>query len=351
MGLGVNKQFSRWKQPHDGGALPLLQREVPEAAVQAAAIFRALGSPVWYGGQVQWLPTGQDVFTAMLEDIRRASGSIWLEYDRLLPGVMWDTILMALRQRAAKGIEVRLIYNRCIGNTPRELARMHIQACPLHFPLRTHRQMAIIDHTIAYTGGVGISDGQIGVNHRMKPQRDGAIRMEGCAVREFSAAFAALWESVSGQALPLPPLRQWEDSSYVYMQPFWEASPFSVTKNAMLRMIARAQSELWLMLPSLDAALRRALLQAAQSGVQVHLLLSGKGFGLSSTGIKVYSFPSGTFHARVCCADEQLALLDTGKRGFVPHLGSALWLYGRDAVTPIPAAFRRTLREKKLPPT
>ncbi len=362
MGWGINKRFILWKQAfrarcaamlsEDGGELHLLQREVPEAAVQAATIFRQQGSPVWYGGQAQWLPTGGAVFASMLEDIRRAKTSVWLEYDHLRPGVMWDTILMALRQRAARGVEVRLIYakyasRRLPGSYPALLARMHIQALPLPlgFPLRTHRQMTIIDTAIAYTGGVGMSDGQIGVDHRIRPEKDGAVRVEGQAVRGFSAAFAALWETITGQAIALPPAREWDDSTYVYMQPFWETTPFSTAKSALLGMVARAQSELWLMLPSLwDRALYHALMQAARSGVQVHLLLSGKGFGLSRlarAGGRVYSFASGAFHARLCCADEQLALLTTGKPG-LPCLGSGLWLYGQ-AAAPIPAALRGIL--------
>ena len=359
MSWGMSRRFRLWMQalracyeamlPRDGGALPLLQREAPEAALQAAAIFRGHGSPVWYGGQAQWLSGGEAVFSAMLEDIRRAEKAVWLEYDRPRPGVMFDTILMALRQAAVRGVEVRLIYNRFLpGHSPKELARMHIQALPLAFPLRTHRQMAVMDSAIAFVGGVGMSDGQIGVDHRRKPQRDGAMRIEGCAVRGFSAAFASLWESVSGQAPKLPPEREHTDSSYGYMQPFWDAVPFSA---AIAGMIARAQSELWLMLPGLwNAALYRALLRAAQSGVQVHLLLSGKGLGLPRllrAGAKVYPFPSGAFHARLLCADQQLVLLDTGKRGLLPCLGSGLWLYGKEAAAPIPAALRRMIAAEK----
>ncbi len=355
MGWGIRRPFALCRAryetilPQDRAALHLLQQELPEAA----AIAHKLRSPVWYGGQVQWLPTGQAVFTAMLEDIRRATTSVWLEYDRLSSGVMWDTILMALRQCAARGVEVRLIYNRLSGSTPKQLAWMHIQALPLPFPLRTHRQTAIIDAAIAYIGGVGMSDGQIGVNRRIKPGKDGAFRIEAPAVRGYSAAFAALWETVTEQAITLPPEWDWGESAYVYMQPFWDTAPLS---KAMLRMIIKAQSELWLILPSLwDAVLYHALLQAAQSGVRVHLLISGKGFGLSRLsreGVKVYPFPSGAFHAKVLCTDSQLTLLDTGKRSLLPYLGSGLWLYGQDAAASISAAIRRMIvMDKHSSPT
>ena len=47
----------------------------------------------------------------MLEELRKAERYIFLEYFILQPGVFWNSILEILEEKAAQGVEVRLIYD------------------------------------------------------------------------------------------------------------------------------------------------------------------------------------------------------------------------------------------------
>ena len=56
----------------------------------------------------------------MLEKLRGARRYIFLEYYIVEPGVMWDSILEVLRQKALEGLDVRFIYDDmgCIITLP-----------------------------------------------------------------------------------------------------------------------------------------------------------------------------------------------------------------------------------------
>mgnify|MGYP000281958256 FL=1 len=58
----------------------------------------------------------------MLEELKKAERYIFLEYFILQPGVFWDSILDILEEKAAQGVEVRLIYDDmgCIFSLPRD---------------------------------------------------------------------------------------------------------------------------------------------------------------------------------------------------------------------------------------
>ena len=65
---------------------------------------------------------GDLVFPRMLEELRKAERYIFLEYFIIQPGVFWDSVLEILEEKAAQGVEVRLIYDDmgCMFTLPRD---------------------------------------------------------------------------------------------------------------------------------------------------------------------------------------------------------------------------------------
>ena len=47
----------------------------------------------------------------MLEDLKRAEKFIFLEYYIVDEGLMWDSILEVLEEKAAQGVEVKMLYD------------------------------------------------------------------------------------------------------------------------------------------------------------------------------------------------------------------------------------------------
>ena len=364
----------------DGQALAQLWEEAPEAGIQATAIARLGNCPLWYGGQTQWFSEGEDCFRAMLKDLRQAEKSIWLEYFIIRPGVMWDSILTILRQKAAKGVDVRLIYDDfgCLpglpGNYSKTLQQMRIRCCvfnPFQPPLsgrlgnRDHRKLMLIDGKLCYTGGINLSDEYIGLRQRFGHWKDGAIRIEGEGVYSFSALFLSMWTALSGDAQPAPPKPREKEAHYCYMQPFWDSPlhPEPVGRSAIAGLIGRAQESIWLMTPYLvpDEALCKSLCLAAASGLDVKLITPGVGdkwytqaltrahyARLLDAGVKIYEYAPGFLHSKVCCADSQVAVVGTVNldyRSFYLQFEDGIWLYGQSAVEQIAEDFTRTLEK------
>ncbi len=356
-----------------------LQLEAPEAATQSAAIRQLGGGSLWYGGETRWFSSGESCFSAMLEDLRQATKSIWLEYFIIRPGVMWDSILTILRQKAEKGVDVRLIYDDfgCLPglprNYPQQLQKMHIACCVCNpftpvlsacLGSRDHRKLMILDGTVCYMGGINLSDEYIGLRQRCGHWKDGALRIEGAAVYGCSALFLSMWSALSGECTPPPkPIEKAE--RYCYMQPFGDSPlfPQSVGRSAIVGMIGRAQERVWLMTPYFvpDEALCDTLCLMAASGVDVRIITPATGdkwytqaltrahdSRLLESGVKIYEYAPGFLHAKVCCADGKIAVIGTVNldyRSFYLQFENGIWLYGKNVVADIEQDICNTLEQ------
>ena len=316
----------------------------------------------------------------MLQDLRRAEKSIWLEYFIIRPGVMWEEILNILRQKAAQGVDVRVIYDDfgCLPGLPRNypklLRRMRIHCCvfnPFQPPLsgclgnRDHRKLMLIDGKLCYTGGINLSDEYIGLRQRFGRWKDGAIRVEGEAVYSFSVLFLSMWTALEGTEEPPPPKPEEAAAQYCYLQPFWDSPLYteSVGRSAVAGLIARAQKSVWLMTPYLvpDEALCKTLCLAAVSDLDVKIITPGMGdkwytqaltrahyARLVEAGVKIYEYAPGSLHSKVCCADGEIAVVGTVNldyRSFYLQFEDGLWIYGMSEVEEIAADFTATLEQ------
>ena len=93
-----------------------------DAAGQARYLERFAHCPAYTNTETEYFALGDLVFPRMLEELKKAERYIFLEYFILQPGVFWDSILDILEEKAAQGVEVRLIYDDmgCIFSLPRD---------------------------------------------------------------------------------------------------------------------------------------------------------------------------------------------------------------------------------------
>ncbi len=92
---------------------PWILKEIQAEDPAVAGNVRYIGEfgpyPVWKNTEVTYYPLGEDMFAAMLEDLRQAKHYIFLEYFIIQEGLMWDWILEILEQKVKEGVDVRLI--------------------------------------------------------------------------------------------------------------------------------------------------------------------------------------------------------------------------------------------------
>ena len=88
----------------------LIERH-PRHAARARYIETLDGMPVWTNTETKYFRVGEEMFDSMCEELRRAQKFIFLEYFIIEEGIMWDTILDILREKAAAGLDVRVLYD------------------------------------------------------------------------------------------------------------------------------------------------------------------------------------------------------------------------------------------------
>ena len=167
------------------------------------------GYPPYFHTDTRYYPLGEVMWQDMLADLRKARRFIFLEYFIIEPGAMWDAILSILLDKAAAGVEVRILYDDmgCMYTLPpgyfQSLAEKGIRAkvfSPFRPRLepavnrRDHRKLCIIDGVCGYTGGINLADEYINLREKHGHWKDTAIRLAGDAVRSFTVMFLQLWD-------------------------------------------------------------------------------------------------------------------------------------------------------------
>jgi cardiolipin synthase A/B len=167
------------------------------------------------GGTVRLLNNGDEIFPAMLADVRAAQRSVnWLAYI-WEPGKCSDLVFAALVERARAGVEVRLMLDglggmRCPDEGKDELKKAGGRIGvfrPLRwgkitrFYKRNHRRAIVVDGKVAYTGGVAVGDKWLGNARGPEEWRDSMVRVTGCMARNLQSHFAEDWAAVTGEIL------------------------------------------------------------------------------------------------------------------------------------------------------
>ena len=288
-----------------------------------------------------------------------------------------------LRQKAAQGLDVRVVYDDagCLSLLPRnydEILRAEgIRAFSFNrfVPLlnlvmnnRDHRKIMVIDGRIAFTGGVNLADEYINKLKRFGYWKDSGVRLEGPAARSFANIFLTFWrahypkEELDLKAA-LPQVDPVETDCLV--QPFAD-SPVdreTVAKNVYLELINQARKRLYICTPYLilDNDLLTALRLAAKRGVDVRIftpgipdkptiyLLTRSYFpSLLRAGVKIYSYTPGFLHAKTWLCDDRIAAVGTVNldyRSLYLHFECSALIYGGKVLEDIRADMESIQKE------
>ena len=158
-----------------------------------------------------------EFFKDLIGRIQKAETYIFLEYFIIAEGKIWDQTFAALKERAAAGVEVHIIFDD-FGNLTRfsdatlqavQNAGIEVQVFnPVHryvnkiyFNYRDHRKIAVIDGYWAYTGGINLADEYANLFERFGRWKDSAVRIEGDGAWGLAAQFIQMWEMM-GETLP-----------------------------------------------------------------------------------------------------------------------------------------------------
>jgi cardiolipin synthase len=296
------------------------------------------------GNHVEMLTNGSQFYPAMLDAIRAARASVNLETYILEPGEIASSVIDALVERARAGIQVRVVLDSIgssrISGAP--VQRLRSAGCHVNFyqPVtlyrlhrinnRTHRELLIVDGTVAFTGGAGVADWWASPGRRGPVWRDTMARLEGPIVAALQGVFAENWLECSGEILieschwPRLPGVGATEAMLVKSSPSDRATASRVVFQLL---IEGASREIAISTPYFlpDRSLRRALVQAAHRGVRVRVLVPGRGTDqrlvrlasrrmyheLLAAGIRLFEYRPAMMHVKALMVDETWAVVGT----------------------------------------
>ncbi len=337
--------------------------------------------PVYNRTQVTYFPIGEDKFTAMLEELKKAEKYIFMEYFIIEEGYMWGSILKILAEKAKAGVEVRVMYDGMleISTLPYnycDLLKEHgIQAkvfSPLrpfvssHYNYRDHRKILVIDGKVAFTGGVNLADEYINRVERFGHWKDAAVMLKGDAARSFTLMFLQMWNITETEPCFEPYLKIGQDTagrSDGFVIPFCDSplDEYKVGETVYMDILNRATKYVHIMTPYLilDGELETALKYAAQRGVDVKLIMPGipdkkLAYALAKAhykrlvdaGVKIYEYTPGFVHAKVFVSDDRKAVVGTinlDYRSLYHHFECASYLYQSACIPEIEKDYQETL--------
>ncbi len=320
----------------------------PIAAGQARYIRDFAKFPVWNDSTVRYFKCGEENFPVLLEELKKAEHFIFLEYFIVEEGEMWNAILEVLKEKAAAGVDVRMLYDD-LGSVfvlPYKYYRtlesygIKCEAFNKFVPVfslvmnnRDHRKILVIDGHTAFTGGINLADEYINKKDKFGYWKDTGIMVRGEAAVNLTAMFLTIWNAVRPTDTEFSPLLPHAYHSGIfkgdgYIQPYGD-SPLDkevVGENVYLNMISAAKDYLYIFTPYLivDNEMMTALCLAAKRGVDVRIVTPGVPdkkivFWLTQSyyrqlidnGVKIYRYLPGFIHAKVFVCDDIYATVGT----------------------------------------
>lgn len=311
--------------------------------------------PVYMEQDSKYYKVGDDMFVDMLEDIRNAKEFIFLEFFIMKQGIMFDTLVDALAERAKAGVNVRLIYDDmgCIDEFPRHFYK-ELQAKGIHVACfnpfrpfmsiimnnRDHRKILVVDGKVAYTGGINIADEYINAIERFGHWKDAGVRITGDAVWSFTTMYLEMWSYVTKGTEDFSRFKVVENDNRQLMtegkgfvQPYADC-PLDkryLIEGIYLNLINHARKNIYIFTPYLilGSEISAALINAARSGVDVRivtpaipdkkmvfLLTQANYENLIRGGVKIYQYSPGFIHSKCFVVDDEYASVGTTNLDF-----------------------------------
>ena len=156
--------------------------------------------------RVTYYKNGETFFPAFLEGLKQAKEFIFIEFFIITDGKEWSAVQEILKQKAQEGVDVRIVYDDmgCSGTissfTPRKLRKFGIKCYKFHkfrpfltgsINNRDHRKIVVIDHQMAFTGGINLADEYANVIRRFGYWKDTMVKIEGEAISNLISTFLA----------------------------------------------------------------------------------------------------------------------------------------------------------------
>ena len=317
--------------------------------------------------RVTYYKTGEEFFPDFIESLKKAKEFIFIEFFIISDGQLWSQVTEILKQKASEGVDVRIVYDDmgCGGtislSTPRKLRKFGIKCYKFHpfrpflsgvYNNRDHRKIVVIDHQMAFTGGINLADEYANIKKRFGYWKDTMVKIEGSAINNLITIFLQNHDLCTGEISDYNSYLMYNYPKYHehgYVMPFGDG-PGSfddalIGEQNYINMLNYAKKSVFISTPYLvpTYSLLDAMRNAALRGVQVNLIVPGipdkkavyavakSHFKyLLDAGVNIYIYTPGFNHMKTMIADDELAFVGTINydfRSLVHHFECGTLLY------------------------
>ena len=354
--------------------LQLQETDKPAYGIINALLHMDSNAEVYDQTDSQFFASGEEMWQQMLEDLKRAEKFIFLEYYIVDEGLMWDSILEILEEKAAQGVEVKMLYDDigCMVTLPGDYT-VHLRSKGINahkfnkviprmtvaYNNRDHRKILVIDGQISYTGGINLADEYINHIERFGHWKDSGIRIDGPATQAFTRLFLMNWYINRGEISDFDQyhLENQTRSGSGLCIPYGSGPKpiyqMKVGKNVYQNLINQAEDFVYITTPYLiiDYDLTEDIKNAAMRGVDVRivtphipdkkliqLVTRGAYPDLLSAGVRIFEYTPGFIHSKQMIVDDRFAAVGTinlDYRSLVHHYENAVLLYKTESIADI----------------
>jgi cardiolipin synthase len=320
------------------------------------ALSRAAGAPLVGGNALRLLRDAAESYPAWLQAIAEARSSVHFESYILTEDECGERFADAFLRKAKEGVTVRVLYDwlgglgRTSGRFWRRLREGGVEVrCfnpprldePFGFLRRDHRKCLVVDGQIAHVTGLCVGKMWEGSPERgLAPWRDTGVEVRGPAVAAVAQAFAEAWAS-AGPPLPaadLPAEGSLAPAGDVSLRVVADQSGTAGLYRLDILVAAMARKTLWLADAYFagTATYVQALTSAARDGVDVRLLVPGRGSDIAlmqavsragyrpllTAGVRLFEWNGPMMHAKTAVADARWARVGSTNLNLASWVGN-----------------------------
>jgi len=301
------------------------------------------------GNQIRLLLNGQEAFPAMFDAVQGAEQSVTFENYVYWSGKVGRHFARLLADKANEGVRVHVVLD-WVGSLSmdreslKSMEAAGVEVHRYHSPRfggmhllnhRTHRRELVIDGRVAFTGGIGFGDKWSGDGESTDNWRDNHYEVHGPVVGDIQAAFLDNWLKTSGNILVgdnyFPDL----ESRGKHLAGILCSSPTErATSGRLLILMLVAGANATIRIEQAyfiaDKHLRHALVEAAERGVEVEILLPGKHIDIGvvrrasrmswkrllQAGVRIYEYQPTMLHVKAMVVDDQWVVAGSANLDF-----------------------------------
>ncbi len=338
------------------------------------------GTRLLSGNHVEIFTDGENKFDALIEEMRKASEFIHLQYYIFADDQLGNTLKSTLIEKVKQGVQVRILYDevgcwRVKSRFFKEMKQAGIEIYPFYkvtlpqlankFNYRNHRKIAIIDGKVGFIGGMNIAD-RYRDGLKWGNWRDTHARIKGSAVHGLQTAFSIDWSFTTRQflsdtmyyptssnegdtdiqILTSGPLGEWKEIALSFQKAISNArkciyiqTPYFLPTDSILKVLqiaALSKVDVRIMIPARGD--NRILQLASQSYIKDVLI----------AGVKVYMYDSGFLHAKTIVIDDEYSSIGSTNfdfRSFDHNFEINAFMYSRETATRMKKIFETDMQQ------